>query len=571
MGLKIDGIAASQHLDSSGEVLDIKGHDISDLVEGKGVLNFEHENGKPDDIIGHIIYAKKIFSEKDCENERQKKYWDSVKKPFVYIIAELFDDEEHPGAVAAAAMIRYYAKRKEKLLAGFSIEGSTLERKGNHLVRSVGRRVALTLRPCNKTCIADLLEDDKYKDIVKKSLGKSEGKHLVEVDTVILDSAFYPNLNKFEALKLALVDLQKTLSAGNGNVAPAQAVSGSALSGTKKAKKKTVIPDEIKTKVLEIIKQNLHTPKKIREIIKAALPEVADEYLDHFENLAEDLALKKGLRPLIRLTNADSIIPLNDSQSQILNGLYVSSETPDYPTTKHIEKAKNDKGMEALVRIDDTIDEDKRNRALAYYDVAHNLFNMGDVVPTIVFASNPKVHGGKPMYITYKNWDASPIESKERAEKMKEEAKKNGLWHKILLMDTILGMDRDGITDTMIGADNTPRLIDNHKAFDYSSITPSGIARFSSSNPLNEPPENILPYNVEKWLESIDGQKLVQILKKYTISQEAIAKAFARLRLLQHLLQEKKPINYLLNKLLELEENINGILVRGSSDGNIHN
>ena len=51
IGLKIDGISTSEHIDSSGELLIIENHDISDLEEGRGVLNFEHSN-KAEDIVG---------------------------------------------------------------------------------------------------------------------------------------------------------------------------------------------------------------------------------------------------------------------------------------------------------------------------------------------------------------------------------------------------------------------------------------------------------------------------------------------------------------------------------------
>lgn len=187
MGLMIDGIAASEHLDSSGEILKIDGHDISDLVEGKGVINFEHDNSA-ECIIGHIIYAKKIKKKSDCEDGRQEMFWDACKVPFVYIRAELFDDEEHPGAVAAAAMIRYYKKRGLKVLAGFSVEGATLDKDDNVLKRSVGRRVALTLRPCNKSAVSDVYEDPKNKEIKKfMQLDKPIKGKAYEVSDIIFE------------------------------------------------------------------------------------------------------------------------------------------------------------------------------------------------------------------------------------------------------------------------------------------------------------------------------------------------------------------------------------------------
>src|SRR4051812_33783972 len=160
----LDGIAASEAIDSSGEILDVKGLDISNLQEGTGVLNYEHrgdnsEGASSNDIIGHITFAKKIYGAKDCENDRELTYWNKVQLPFVYIQAELFNDEGHPGAVAAAALIRYYHHRKLPILMRYSIEGSTLDRDGNKLKRAVAKRVAATIKPCNRSCISGVISD----------------------------------------------------------------------------------------------------------------------------------------------------------------------------------------------------------------------------------------------------------------------------------------------------------------------------------------------------------------------------------------------------------------------------
>src|SRR5271154_5158689 len=91
MGTYVDGIGASQNIDSSGEIVDIAGLDCSSL-EIDGSLTWEHKKDTPDQLVGKIIKAKKIFSEKDCDDDRQKYYWDKCKTPYLYILAELFDD-----------------------------------------------------------------------------------------------------------------------------------------------------------------------------------------------------------------------------------------------------------------------------------------------------------------------------------------------------------------------------------------------------------------------------------------------------------------------------------------------
>jgi hypothetical protein len=163
-GLVIDGVFASEVWDSSGEVLDIAGCDISEMEEGRGLANYEHRNDEStgatsQDIVGRIIYARKIFNESDCEDERQKMFWKKVKVPFIYGMVRLYDGAGHLSAQGLAAQVRDAVKNKEQILVRFSIDGSTLERDGNHLKRTIARRVALTIKPCNKTCDSDLVVD----------------------------------------------------------------------------------------------------------------------------------------------------------------------------------------------------------------------------------------------------------------------------------------------------------------------------------------------------------------------------------------------------------------------------
>lgn len=169
-GMIIDGILGSECVDSSGEILDVAGADISDLEEGRGVLDYEHQGAdeknekgeyksQGQEIVGKIVSAKKVMKESDCDNSRERMYWQKVKHPFIYGICRLYDGAGHEGAKALAAQIRDHHANGEPILVRFSVEGSTLEKDGNILKRSVIRRVALTLKPCNRTATSGLLED----------------------------------------------------------------------------------------------------------------------------------------------------------------------------------------------------------------------------------------------------------------------------------------------------------------------------------------------------------------------------------------------------------------------------
>lgn len=169
----IDGIAASEHLDSSGESLSIEGMDISSLGGPDSILNWEHgSKEKPSQVVGKVTFARKIMKEKDAKNKREAYFWNKIKKPFVYIKAELFDGLGHSGAQDVAAMLKYKNKDKgenSRLVVGFSIEGGKIEKKGMQVVKSIARDVAITVKPCNKVCDAELIEGDFDDDFLYKN------------------------------------------------------------------------------------------------------------------------------------------------------------------------------------------------------------------------------------------------------------------------------------------------------------------------------------------------------------------------------------------------------------------
>lgn len=173
MGMLLHGIFASNALDSTSEILDIKGLDVSSLA----VANYEHESKMPGQVCGKVLRSVKIFKQEDCENNEQLMFWNRIKIPFLYGIIELFDDVGHSGAMDVAAMALYDQKNKNKYdyrktfpLIGFSIEGSKINKEQNVITHSLARRVSLTITPANKTCWGEVYEEPEQqaKPINKK-------------------------------------------------------------------------------------------------------------------------------------------------------------------------------------------------------------------------------------------------------------------------------------------------------------------------------------------------------------------------------------------------------------------
>lgn len=161
--LEIDMIAGSQLRDTQGEMLSVEGADISDLMSGKGRLNDNHGKGFFNSI-GRVTSAKKIFKSEDCDNDRQKYYWDKVKAPFIYVAGQLYDDEEHPNAKAAAAILRNIHKSDSPLQLKASVEGGVVSRgisDPSLLARTKIHSVALTFTPANNNTLVEPLSLDK--------------------------------------------------------------------------------------------------------------------------------------------------------------------------------------------------------------------------------------------------------------------------------------------------------------------------------------------------------------------------------------------------------------------------
>jgi hypothetical protein len=175
--LEIDACAGSQLRDTQGEMLSVEGADISDLQAGKGRWNDNHGKGFFNSI-GRITGAKKIFKAEDCDNDRQKYYWDKVKAPYIYVKGYLYDDEDHPNAKAAAAILRNIHKADVPLKLKASVEGGVVARgiaDPSLLARTKIHSVALTFTPANNATLVEptAINKSQYDESADMELIKS--------------------------------------------------------------------------------------------------------------------------------------------------------------------------------------------------------------------------------------------------------------------------------------------------------------------------------------------------------------------------------------------------------------
>ena len=329
-GMLMDGIFGSEAIDSSGEILDVKGADISSL-EKDGILNWEHRGddapgASPSDVVGKIIKAKKIFSAEDCENDREKMYWEQIELPFIYGVARLYDGAGHQGAADLAAQIRDHEANGEPPIVRFSVEGSTLEKKNNNLLRSVIRRVACTIKPCNKSAFSGILLDPNAPKGYEKEPAKVERSY---VDDILEQASksesgdpMYERLGG--SIDMLYVPMEKALDAGGQMGAPSTLTQGSALAPehfSLRVKKKKDL-----AKRAMAAARDWNGLDDLDKFLKMRLPEASDEFVDKFKDMVHDYKMKKAepqKQPKLeqkRGDNAHAVEPAADIKVQAEHG-----------------------------------------------------------------------------------------------------------------------------------------------------------------------------------------------------------------------------------------------------------
>jgi hypothetical protein len=278
----LTGVFASQAIDKSGEVLDVESADISSLKEGKGFVNFEHklpekyaqeESPTPDsaeEVVGKVIFAKKIMSEDDASDEDQRKFWKRFKLPIIYGAIRLFDAAGHKHAQAIAAMVRDAVANNEPLEVGFSVEGAVLNRKGMELKESVVRGVALTVKPCNATAGSELMYDPLA----------PEGFVVMPKGRIMHKNEDPTKVHLSGTIAIYGPELMKALSAGSYDASPGSLTGGAALQREHVATAKAARRDWPKGQVK-------FRPFLKKYFEKSNISDVSDEFLDHYSDLVE--------------------------------------------------------------------------------------------------------------------------------------------------------------------------------------------------------------------------------------------------------------------------------------------
>ena len=217
----VHGVGSSQAIDTAGEIVDLAGLDCSSLIGG--ALNWEHLAAIPAQLVGKVLDYKKIFSEKDCESEAHKYFWDKTKTPFLYVMGRLFDDKKESSKECAALFLDDAEHPEERPIVGFSIEGSKVDKQNMIVTKSIGRKLTITHAPANKQCVAELIHAEPQK-MDEDSIFKSETSitiELFEKAESLVKTEPLSKANKVESVKNLDASSKMTARSNKRNEIPA--------------------------------------------------------------------------------------------------------------------------------------------------------------------------------------------------------------------------------------------------------------------------------------------------------------------------------------------------------------
>ncbi len=256
------GIFSVESPDRAGEVVSIKGIDLSTISEGRGLVNSEHDSSFAN-TVGKVVQAKKLFSEKDCTDAFEKKMFASCNGAAMLVgTIELFDGpEDHDEARAISKIIKHYKRKGELLPLGLSVEGGILQRDGSTITRSIVKKIAITASACNEAATVELASElTKSEFAAYDRIAKSTPKDILATGTITEVYNESDIAERISGIKDRLVGLTKALEAGFATGAPSTLTQGAALqkqtfslpkAKLKKPKEETEVTEETGLKPID--------------------------------------------------------------------------------------------------------------------------------------------------------------------------------------------------------------------------------------------------------------------------------------------------------------------------------
>ncbi|MDW8280015.1 MAG: hypothetical protein RMK17_02555, partial [bacterium] len=389
------------------------------------------------------------------------------------------------------------------------------------------------IKPCNKQCYFDVLPQEEAQLLLNKT----------EDTTLKMVEVLSPYLPKAD-FKI----VQKTLTLGSSDVAPGQKVMGAALAK---------LNDQQKSK-LYVLLRRWDKKRPLKDILKAHMPELDDDFIEHFEKIANQLIVKQEKE---NYKIQKRVFTLDDQQRSLnandLTFLYWDESNLRDSLKAGLILARNSLCSVFLKRkfLNDNI-LSAIDREMLYYQLVRDIFKMGDyLVPVNTinlndpylnfpeFKDEPAKHGD---WLIFQSKNALPLLccSIDLTQFFS-----NNLINlqKFALIDFCLGVKERLSASLLYNFNNTQFLIvDNDVAFFEPSINSYVYLDIVGELPVRTETIN--------WMKNIDLKELSKYLILLDIPQSTILNILKRASIIQSLCNDQELIS--LKELFELAQQL---------------
>ena len=242
---------------------------------------------------------------------------------------------------------------------------------------------------------------------------------------------------------------------------------------------------QLKKRLKEVLNSwDKKTP--IKKFIKAAMPALSDKYVDHFSDVAQDIAIKKGEVQIIFSNNVDSLHALPDeAQNELINGISIPM---GHEISGRFQNAKGD-----MVRLSPQVNETKGEFSF----LMRKFFGLGKYINHVHNVRWNK-QGQIIDLMAEKILDGFKMPSESEYQEAIQRMKSSGDLYKLAMAELILGTDGQRSKFSMIvNGDNVvylePTKVHAHKEIKI---------------PTSDIEQDLLPIQVINWLTSLDNTKL---------------------------------------------------------------
>jgi hypothetical protein len=373
----------------------------------------------------------------------------------------------------------------------------------------------------------------------KKAMGSDGFKPLskaIETEFEEYVGPIRPDIENILDQLIECSDLAKTLTAGQTTATPSNNVQGSALAASEKQDELPI--RDMRNIIKERIRDRWNRITPIHEFLKSDLQDLGPQFKEHFESVIDELQLKKT-NPvhsgIVTHRHSLATIPHSKEQKRLAAGIRIKASDGG-PI-----RAMNSSGNRVIVQASHNTPDDlltSSERATIYHNLAGDFFGLADHVPMTSAFVNPidrKIYHAvqsPPVAMHGHHHKLSP-----HYDDAVKTLAREGLLHKIAVMDYVLGHSNRHMSNMLIDASGEPHLLDNEDSFK----SPNHPEYLHVVDGIHQ----ILDIPTRDWIRKLDPKMLYAMCRHHGLPDKHAKETVSRLETAKNRLSNQSHISEL--------------------------